>query len=650
MKFNSSLKYGLVLIVFGIAFLSLKENTRADYVLGKKLKIPAGHAQFFNPPPPPLVDSTKIFPTSGECVACHGFDPNGNALVDYFGNDVNIYDDWSTSMMGMSAKDPFWLAKVSHEITVNPGHANELQTLCTSCHAPMGHYNAIFAGAEHYTIQDMLSDTIALDGVSCAVCHKLSSTDLGDHNTGFMVFDTTRVLYGPYPGPFEAPMELYVGFTPAYGPHINDAGVCASCHTLITHSVDLDGEPTGNEFVEQATYHEWLNSTYNDENVTCQACHMPRLEEPVIISSDNMKIEGRVPFALHDLTGANSFMLNLMKNSRDTLGLNGTVSAFNETIAKTLTMLKTKSIDLSLDFVKAENDTAFFDLELVNKAGHKFPSGYNSRRAYVEFVLISETGDTLFHSGKLDENYELVGQDENYEPHYDVITQEDQVQIYQLVPVDVHGNFTTVLERADSPGKDNRLPPLGFTTDDVVYDTTVIAGTALLDPDFNKDESGQEGTGADIVHYKIPMNGFDGYVDARVKVHYQTLPPRWVSELFTINTPEVELFEGMYNGADRQPVLIKEQLLANLFIPEVTGVNDLGTDDFLLYPNPSIDGTVILSIPEGVVVQRVQVYNLSGRLIRTFEGDRRQIQMTQKGVFMVKLETDAGEIVRRIVF
>lgn len=649
MNLKSSLKYGIAVIVFAIAFLSIKQNTRADYVMGKKLKMPAGHAAYFSPPPP-NVDSSKIFPTSGECVACHGFDLNGNAMVDFFGNDVNVYDDWKTSMMGMSAKDPFWLAKVSHEITVNPGHSNELQTLCTSCHAPMGHYNAMFAGAEHYTIDEMLSDTIALDGVSCAVCHKMSPTDIGDHNTGFMIFDTTRVIYGPYPGPFEPPMELYTGFTPVYGPHMTDAGVCASCHTLITNSVDLEGQPTGNKFVEQATYHEWLNSTYNDENITCQACHMPRLEEPVIISSDNMKIEGRVPFGLHDLTGANVFMLNLMKNNRDTLGLDGKLSAFNETIAKTLTMLKTQSIDLSLDFVGAENDTAFFDLELINKAGHKFPSGYNSRRAFVEFMLTSETGDTLFHSGRMDEDYEVLGHDGNFEPHYDVIRDENQVQIYQLVPVDVNGDFTTVLERADAPGKDNRLPPLGFTTDDVVYDTTVIAGAALVDPDFNKNESGEEGTGADILHFEIPMQGYDGYVNASVKLHYQTLPPRWVSELFTINTPEVEHFETMFYEADREPVLIKQQLLADLFIPAVNGINDPDTDSFVLYPNPAEDGKVFFDIPGNVEVIQVEIYNVNGQLVTTLEGDRRQIQMNQKGVFVVKVETDHGVVSRRIVF
>ena len=44
-----------------------------------------------------------------------------------------------------------------------------------------------------------------------------------------------------------------------------------------------------------------------------------------------------------------------------------------------------------------------------------------------------------------------------YEPHHDVITQGDQVQIYEMVMGDVNGDVTTVLERAEGP--DQGQPP-----------------------------------------------------------------------------------------------------------------------------------------------------------------------------------------------
>ncbi|HNM27052.1 MAG TPA: hypothetical protein PKL15_16530, partial [Saprospiraceae bacterium] len=73
------------------------------------------------------IDSNILFPTAKTCGGCHGHDPNMFALVTTDGKDVNIYDDWRSTMMANSARDPFWRAKVTHEILVNPAHSNELQ-------------------------------------------------------------------------------------------------------------------------------------------------------------------------------------------------------------------------------------------------------------------------------------------------------------------------------------------------------------------------------------------------------------------------------------------------------------------------------------------------------------------------------------------
>ncbi|MDV7389968.1 hypothetical protein RZS08_01390, partial [Arthrospira platensis SPKY1] len=113
----------------------------------------------------------------------------------------------------------------------------------------MGHYTAILRGHQHYTIADMLADPVGLDGVSCSACHKISAEQLGELHSGHINFDTNRVVYGQYPLPFEAPMAEFVGITPVFGPHISEAGLCASCHTLITESIGEDGQFTGATFV-----------------------------------------------------------------------------------------------------------------------------------------------------------------------------------------------------------------------------------------------------------------------------------------------------------------------------------------------------------------------------------------------------------------
>ena len=60
------------------------------------------------------LDSGQYFHPPDACQGCHGFDTLGLANVDANGTDVNLYNDWQTSMMALSAVDPFWRAKVSH--------------------------------------------------------------------------------------------------------------------------------------------------------------------------------------------------------------------------------------------------------------------------------------------------------------------------------------------------------------------------------------------------------------------------------------------------------------------------------------------------------------------------------------------------------
>lgn len=119
------------------------------------------------------IDSGQYFLGSIRCKGCHGYDTLQMANVDANGVDINLYDDWQTTMMANSARDPLWRAKVSHEILVNPGHAAALQTKCTSCHAPMGHFTAVYHGETNYTIEDLVNDTLGLDGVSCGGCHEI---------------------------------------------------------------------------------------------------------------------------------------------------------------------------------------------------------------------------------------------------------------------------------------------------------------------------------------------------------------------------------------------------------------------------------------------------------------------------------------------
>lgn len=589
------------------------------------------------------IDSSIIFPTSTLCEGCHGYDSNQYAMVDYFGNDVNIHDDWQSSIMGNSAKDPFWRAKVSHELLSTPASfSDDIQTKCTSCHAPMGHYTAILRGQEHYTMEDLLQDTLGLDGVSCGSCHKIAPEQLGELHSGQINFDTNRVIYGPYPLPFLGPMAEFVGYTPIHSDHISDAGLCASCHTLLTEPIGTNGELLGTTFVEQATYHEWLNSSYEVENVSCQECHLPQLEESVVISSNYKFLEGRSPYGLHEMAGANTFMLELMKTFRNELDIDAEPEHFDETIDATFRLLQQESLDMDLEWLGVDQDTARFQINLRNKAGHKFPSGYPSRRLFIAFLLTTQAGDTLFHSGGFDENYELIHEDE-VEPHYDIINAPDQVQIYETAAGDDNGQFSVVLEHAVTTLKDNRLPPLGFSTSHSVYDTTQIVGNALNDPNFNR-ENGEEGSGGDQLNYHIYTNGYAGPVNVSLRAYYHSIPPKWVNPIFEADSPEINTFHSMFDSIDNPPVLVEEVMVDTITFPLISNTQTIESAASLsIFPNPTSNGIVFLGHPEVENIKHIKLFDPLGRLIQQTPFTN-SIELPQAGFYWIAVQYKNGEV------
>lgn len=529
------------------------------------------------------IDTTAIFLPASRCKGCHGYDPQGNANVTLDGIDINLFDDWETSMMGLAGVDPLWKAKVRHEVMTNPGHATELQNLCTSCHAPMGHFAAFYKGADHYSLEDLENDSLGLSGVGCLGCHAIGQNGLGNRFTGDIPYDTNRVAYGPFVNPMAGPMQLYVNFTPTYSDHVSQGRFCSPCHTLISNTVDLEGNPTGNSFVEQATFHEWLNSSYPAQGTTCQTCHMPQIEDPIKIAVGYTALQGRSPFNLHSFAGANSFMVDLIKRNKSALGVNANDANFDSTLAAITRNLRYNTLNAELSFPEFANDSLSFELMLTNKSGHKFPSGYPSRRAFVEFKVTTEIGETLFTSGSFGSDGEIINYGGVVEPHHDVIRSENQVQIYEMNMGDVNGNFTTVLERASMYLKDNRLPPLGFTNQHASYDTMRVVGDAENDVDFNRNGSTQ-GTGKDIVHYKIGLNGYSGPLNVTAKVYYQTVPPEWLSEMRLLDAPEISNFLTMFDASENTPVLVAGDSLLNISNPLSTDA--LRVKSPVFYPNP----------------------------------------------------------------
>jgi hypothetical protein len=633
----------IVATIFAISAIPFKPETAIAYHTSDELEFFKHH---FRTPIAP----GEFFLTPENCKGCHGFDTLGIANVDESGKDVNLYDDWETSMMGLSAMDPLWRAKVSHELLTNPAHANELQTLCTSCHAPAGHYSAFYKGQQYYTLADLAVDSLGLSGVSCTTCHAIGdSSALGAVFTGNIPYDTTKKLYGPFPFPVAGPMQLYVGMTPVYSTHVSEGRFCSPCHTLISNTVDLNGNATGGTFVEQATYHEWVNSIYPSQAITCQGCHMPQIEDAVILANGNIGLPGRTPFNLHQFAGANSFMVKLMKQNKATLGITASDNNFDSTLFAISDMLKQQTLNINAGVNSVANDTAYVDVLLENKAGHKFPSGYPSRRAVVQIVVTKNNGDTIFASGMFDQSFEVINAVTPYEEHHDVITQASQKQIYEMVMGDVNGDLTTVLERSATHLKDNRIPPVGFTTMHYAYDTCQIAGAAQTDADFNKNGA-VEGTGKDIVHYHVPLNGYSGFFNVKVYVYYQTLPPAFLNEMSTFSSPEINSFLMMYNNADKNPVLIARDSVLNVS----TGFrHSVANEPILISPNPTSTGIITVSNVKSLLIG-IDVFDERGKKIaihsRKISASVFELTLpAAKGIYYISVQTQTKTETQKVL-
>jgi hypothetical protein len=510
---------------------------------------------------------TTLFAGSGVCARCH------EGLLEN-GIDVSPVTLWRSTMMANAAKDPLWRAKVSAEGTEFPDLKAAIEEKCIKCHSPVLYKQSVFDGLP-YSIKNLENDRLARDGDTCTVCHQILPDNFGQKESfsgDFMIWRdppaALRTIFGPYPDPFAGPMVNNANYTPEFAyPSaeyiINDAEHCATCHNLFTNYVLQNGELSDEKFPEQTPYYEWKNSVYSTggDLLTCQGCHMPQSASAIKISTVAPGATGtREPFWYHHFVGGNRLIPTMLKDNIALLGVTATTGHFDTTIANTTDLLENQTVDLiaSTGIVDA---TLNVDVTLTNKAGHKLPTGIPLRRVWIHLKVFKDN-DVIFESGAWDAatgRIDIEPNEDGYEHHYDTIDSEGQVQIYEGIMKDDWDDVTRLLLRAKDFAKDNRLPPKGFSTDYSDYEYVKITGDAETDNDFNADNSG-----ADTVHYQIPIGGYSGPFTVQIEVCYQTVTPGEVDHLSGYGTADTIFFNERYTEADKAPVILKSLVLSNV--------------------------------------------------------------------------------------
>lgn len=485
----------------------------------------------------------QLFETADRCQACH------NNLMTPSGQDVSIGVDWRASMMAHAARDPYWHAAVRRETLDHPGAAAAIEHECSRCHMPMAHVTQVASGARG-SVFDNLANPAAVDSVSCTVCHQIQKDKLGAEESfsGHFVIDTTtapgmRSIFGPFAvdPALQGIMHSATQFRPTESPHIQSSEVCATCHTLYTHALDDEGRAAG-QLPEQVPYLEWRHSTYRDR-ASCQACHMPVVNAPVAIS--NTLGKPRAEVSRHTFRGSNFWMLRLLTRYRDELGVTVLSPEFELAFKDTLAQLQADTADLHIEGGEHRNGQLQFAVQVVNRAGHKLPTAYPSRRAWLHVVVRDEAQRVIFESGAVGPDGAIAGNDNDRDPlafetHYAEITRPDQVQIYEDIMVDRRGAVTTGLLSGVRYVKDNRLLPDGFDKGSAPPDVAVH-GEAGGDGDFLG--------GGDRVRYSIPVpDAATGRVAIEAELLYQTIGFRWADNLRARAAPETERFVRYYQS------------------------------------------------------------------------------------------------------
>jgi hypothetical protein len=502
--------------------------------------------------------TTADFSGAGLCAACH------MGIKDEDGVDVSMPTAWRSTMMGNAAKDPVWQAKVSSEVARFPALQGVIEKKCVTCHMPMAETQAVAEGQPVTAQGDGFFNpanplhAAAIDGVSCTLCHQLRDKDFGEmasFSGGYFVDTSTnppdRPIFGPYEQPVAEVMRASTGFDPVYGAHMASAEHCATCHNLYTPYVDAQGNILG-EFPEQTPYTEWQYSSFGAATTSCQSCHMPLAQGGVVISTVPANLPARQPFYQHFFVGGNAFMLQILSDWGADLEVTADPVHFAATQARVADQIGNRSATLTLKDLDLKDGVLSAQLLVTPLTGHKFPASFPSRRAWLHVTVADAASQVIFESGKHNPDGTITGNAADtdpaaFEPHYDVITQPDQVQIYEPIMGDNEGHVTYTLLRGAKYLKDNRLLPAGADKADLPADIAVY-GEAAGDANFVG--------GGDLITYQVDVKGVTGPFTLNAKLLYEPLSYRFVRDMLVDKTPLAERFSGYYAETDKTPSVV----------------------------------------------------------------------------------------------
>ena len=443
------------------------------------------------------------------------------------------------------------------------------------------------------------------------------------NSTGRFVRGPSDQFFGPFANVAEKPMARTLGVTPVFNPFIGNSQLCGSCHTINLPNIgatdneyailtSAETNPALQNYphtIEQATFLEWQNSIFarNQEGIdsrfaSCQDCHMPRGFESLDgtisvrqittqiaaiqdvnfpqaserLPNQDIAIPLRDDYRRHEHVGLNVFLLEMFDQFPDILGVDktdymtGASNGVDIAIENMIRQAQQATATIAISELSLADNELKATVALRNLTGHRFPSGVAFRRAFVEFLVL-QNDEIIWGSGRTNSvgvivdakgqplETEFLTAPDRYQPHHQVITHQNQVQIYEELNQNAQREFTTSFIHRVHDIKDNRLLPDGWRSSVQFRDQgeLFVQFFEATDPKATGDDPDYQDQGPDfkggdhLVYQAALPEGVDPkQLSVRATLYSQAIPPYWLKQRFS-TAPEGQATQRLYYMASR---------------------------------------------------------------------------------------------------
>jgi len=301
------------------------------------------------------------------------------------------YKEWKGSVHQMAFQDPIYQGELNKAYKA-VGH--EIERQCEGCHSPIG---VVTGEVKNPGLSGLSS--IALNGVSCDVCHSISGVTHTQtpakvpENGSFILKPGVDGKDGPVlikRGPLVPSAECGGGFHSCEKSELHtQADLCASCHQVFHYD---------KHFPLEATYNEWKGGPYAQKDIHCQDCHMVDINT-FKRTADEFKKPARGEYR-HYFNGANYLLYYLASAAAQKAGDTALAASLKDKYQMAVDRLKSAA-ELEITPVYRDKSLAEVKIRVKNiRAGHNLPTSLtNVRQMWLEVTAKDEQGKLIASSG-----------------------------------------------------------------------------------------------------------------------------------------------------------------------------------------------------------------------------------------------------------